>query len=109
MDGEIDGALSQRYAVPIVPVPPVLANAGLVLRCHALYQRRGTPDDQNPFQSQAVEIRKKLDRIGKGQDPLTPDTPKAHPAGSIISEPSRLVRVRPGDGPELVNPTRMMN
>ena len=109
VDASIDSAISQRYNVPVAPIPPLLANAGLILRCFALYQRRGTAPDANPFSSEAKEIRAKLDRVGKGIDPLTPDTPKARPVGTIISEPSRLTHIREGDGPELDHATRMLN
>lgn len=110
VDGEIDGALGQRYPVPFTsPIPAVVASAALILRCEALYQRRGIPPDQNPFAIQASAIRKKLDRVGRGDDPLTPDMPKARPVGTIISEPSRLVQPRDGDGTEATFPPRHLN
>ena len=109
VDGEIDGILGQRYAVPFTAVPAVVASAALILRCEALYQRRGVATDQNPFASQASDIRKKLDRIGRGADPLTPDTAKARPSGTIISEPSRLSTVYPGDSTEATHAQRLLN
>jgi hypothetical protein len=110
VDGEIDGFLGQRYSVPFSgTIPSVVANAAMILRCEALYQRRGIPTEQNPFSGQAAKIREKLDRIGRGVDPLTPDTPKAHDPGSIISEPSRFTPA-PADGAtEATTPSRHLN
>lgn len=110
VDCEIDGMLGQRYPVPFTdPLPAVVSSAGLILRCEALYQRRGIPPDQNPFSARSAAIRKKLDAIGKGVDPLTPEIVKSRPVGTVISEPSRLVRTRPGDGTEASCPPSLLN
>jgi hypothetical protein len=91
VDGEIDGFLGQRYSVPFTgTVPAVVASAALILRAEALYQRRGVAPEANPFAKLAESIRLKLDRIGRGLDPLTPDSPKAHAPGVLIAEGSRL-------------------
>jgi hypothetical protein len=91
VDGEIDGFLGQRYTVPFTgTIPSVVFSAALILRCEALYHRRGVAPDSNPFSALASAIRLKLDRIGRGLDPLTSETPKAHAPGVIIAESSRL-------------------
>ena len=108
-DSQIDGAICQRYTVPVSPVPPVLATAGLILRCFFLYQRRNVPDESNPFSLEAKEVRAKLNRIGRGDDPLTPDIEKARPVATIVSEPSRLSHIRDGDGTEATVPQRHLN
>jgi phage gp36-like protein len=111
VDGEIDGFLGQRYSVPFgSPAPSVVFSAALILRCEALYQRRGVAADANPFTNLAAAIRLKLDRIGRGVDPLTSDTPKAHAPGVIIAESSRLSPCTSDDpDADVIAPPRQLN
>jgi len=110
VDSEVDAFLGQRYAVPFTgTVPAVVAHAAVILRCEGLYLRRGVAADQNPYAAQASEIRKKLDRIGRGLDPLTPDVQKAKPAARILSEPSVLTPEDPDGLGERTTPPRHLN
>lgn len=110
VDSEIDSLLGQRYPVPFAaPLPSVVSNAAIVLRCEALYLRRGIPVEQNPFAARAKECRAKLDRIGRGLDPLRPDSVPMRSAGILISEPSRLTTILDGDGTEATQAPRILN
>lgn len=110
VDREIDGLVGQRYQTPFTgAIPAAIESAAVILRCEALYQRRGVPPDQNPFAAAAAAIRKKLDRIGRGDDPLSPDTPKARPSASIVSEPSVLTPATDPATGEATTPPRHLN
>jgi hypothetical protein len=111
VDGEIDGFLGQRYSVPFTgTIPSVVFSAALILRAEALYHRRGVASDANPFSALASAIRLKLDRIGRGLDPLTSDTPKAHAPGVIIAEASRLVPCSSDEtDPDVTASPRLLN
>lgn len=87
---EIDGALGQKYTVPFAtPYPSVVKAAAKVLALWSLYQRRGLAGDRNPWESEAKRQRDKLDRIGKGLDPLTPDNLGKKPGGVVITETAK--------------------
>lgn len=86
----IEGPLSARYPVPFAsPAPKLVRHAALVLTMEILYARRGVPADQNPWKEQADEIRATLGKIGEGKMPLSASSVPAHPAITVISEPSR--------------------
>lgn len=87
----IDGVLGTRFTVPFAaPFPPVVVTAAQVLACEMCYQRRGVSAEQNPWTSQADAIRSVLNKIAEGKAPLAPDTKRAKPSATAISEPSRL-------------------
>jgi len=91
VDNAIEGPISRRYPVPLpAPFPPVVRDGAVILACEALYQRRGTPPDQNPFTGRANTVRKTLDAIGKGEEALTADSLHKNPPVTIIDEQSRL-------------------
>jgi phage gp36-like protein len=91
VDSEIDGALSQRYALPLASAPAFLRAGACVLTCETLFQRRGIPADQNPFTAAAGKFRAKLEDIASGKSPLEVGTPPARPPISIITEPAGTV------------------
>lgn len=96
---EIDGRLGQRFAVPLDPVPAVIANAAFVLAAELLYQRRGFYGEHNPWTKRADSIRGTqgqpggqaglLDKIAAGEVPLTTETARARPSISAITEPAK--------------------
>lgn len=101
VEGEIDGKLAQRFALPLAePTPKLIVDAAFVLAAELLYQRRGYYDEQNPWTKRANTIRGTqgqqggqpglLDRIASGEVPLTIATPAARPPATAITEPSRL-------------------
>lgn len=87
----VDSRLGQRYTVPLADDAPGIAlarEAALIFACEACYARRVGPE-QNPWMGMGNAMRGKLDRIGKGEEPLTPATPRGRPSGNVITEPSR--------------------
>jgi phage gp36-like protein len=93
VEDEINGILGTRFPVPFAnPVPAVVLNAAQVLAADALYRRRGTPDESNPFAAQAGRtnppsgVRGQLMSIAKGELPLTPEIKRQAPSASVITE-----------------------
>lgn len=87
----IDGAIGGRYSTPLAgTIPAVIQDAACTFCCELIYQRRGVPPEQNPWSAHARECRQRLIAIGAGTQPLSVSSPKARPAGSIVSQPSRL-------------------
>lgn len=76
MSARIDGRLANIYTVPFSPTPPFLRDACSIFVCEAMYQRRLTPDERNPFRSQADEIRERLTLIGNGKLELDLNFPR---------------------------------
>ena len=88
---EVDGYLGQSYKVPFAsPVPALVSQSALIFAGEMVYHRRGAFGDSNPFASRAVRIRERLERIGRGDEPLTPGTKHQTEAVAVITEPSRL-------------------
>lgn len=81
---QVDGRLASIYTVPISPVPTLCKIATVIFTCEALYARRLTPDQVNPFKSQADQMRKRLDLIGMGEVPLDATVTRSFTPGAII-------------------------
>ena len=87
---EVEGPLGLRYSVPFdVPFPKIVRQAARIFCAEILYLRRGISGEDNPWSVRATSMRRKLNKIGSGDDPLGPDYDKETPSGSIISEPSK--------------------
>lgn len=87
---DIDGALGQKFSVPIpAPFPAVVKAAARILALWHLYQRRGFHGDANPWEVEAKRTRDKLDKIGSGKEALTPDNLGKMPGGIVITEPAK--------------------
>ena len=85
----VDLRLGQRYATPFTdPIPAVVKQAALIFAAEAVYGHR-VPIDQNPWVAQGNSMRSKLDKMGAGEIPLTPELQRQLPSVSIISERSR--------------------
>ena len=92
----IDARLGQRFAVPLAAdhaAMPLAREAALVIACELIYARRVAPD-QNPWTKKAEAVLTKLDKIGAGEEALTPTATRARPSGSVIAEPSRTYSER---------------
>lgn len=90
--GQIDSRLGGRYSVPFTaPLPAVVVEAAKVFACELLYQRRGMSGEANPWTARANAMRKRLEAIGDGSQPLTPTTTKVRPPVSVISTPAVTV------------------
>lgn len=86
----VDSRLGQRYATPFLQnVPAIVTEAARIFASEMLYNRRGVPKDKNPFAGPANEMRSKLDLIGEGKEPLTPQIQRQAPSASAITERSR--------------------
>ncbi len=89
----IDGPLSVRFTTPFSnPLPPIVLEAAPIFAAELLYKRRGHADEVNPWVKQATKLREKLEKIAKGELPLTPDTKRAKASASVISAPSKMGR-----------------
>lgn len=89
----VDAALEGLYTVPLDPVPAVAREAAFIFTCEAIYNRRRQHNDErNPYTDRANTLRTKLERIGKGELPLTLDNTDAPAAawGSRDSVPGRI-------------------
>lgn len=86
IDSEIDGAIAQRYQLPLPTVPVWLRPGACMLACETLFQRRGIAADQNPFTDAAGKFRVKLEAIANGEAKLDVVQASAKPPISIIYE-----------------------
>jgi phage gp36-like protein len=86
----IDGKLGQRYPVPfLAPLPAIVSDAARLFACELLYKRRGSADKVNPWFEEADKMRAKLDLIGAGKQPLTPELQRQKPSVSVVGERSK--------------------
>jgi len=92
----VDALLCGRYQTPFAePTPKIVTTAALNFAAEACYQRRGRIEDQNPFSSAAGRYRAQLQKIAKGDLPLTPEvTPADAEAPTVISAPSKATSRR---------------
>lgn len=86
---KVDGRIASIYVVPVtvIPVPQLLRDANTVFVCEALYRRRLTPDEQNPFHTEAEELRKQLTLIGNGKLELDVSVNRAFTQGAVVTAP----------------------
>ena len=72
-----DGALAPIYNVPFPVVPPPVKAAVIMYVCEALYDRRLTPTEINPFRERATYWRDTLRKIGHGELDLDANSSRA--------------------------------
>ena len=98
-EAQINGILGQRYAVPFESPSTALAeflkSAGCYIAAKIVYGRRGLVD-KFPFKDDLKQIMDRLDRIGRGDDPLSPQVEQANDHAEVISEPSRVYSSQSG-------------
>ena len=88
---QIDGRLEGRFAVPLAePHPAVVREAAVIFAAEAVYLRRGFGGEQNPWLSQANASRARLEKIGRGDLPLTYQAQPEQSSGAVIGEPARM-------------------
>lgn len=93
---DIDARLGQRYdpndygANP----PALVKKAATVFAIELLYMRRGISEENNPQTKEANSLRSKLDRIGKGEEPLTPERKPVNLPGGAITKAAKTVSKR---------------
>lgn len=86
---KIDGRLATIYPTPFNPVPAAVRDACTLFVCEALYRRRLTPDEQNPFHIEAEAMRERLKKVGANEELLDLDLgfPRAFQQGAYITTP----------------------
>lgn len=86
---EIDGKLGQRYPLPLATVPDLVASIASVLAAELCYQRRNYYGEANPWTVRATAVRKTLDAIAEGDQPLTPTAKKQNAPALAITETAK--------------------
>lgn len=89
---QVDAFLAAIYTTPFsAPYPAKVKEACLVFTCEALYARRLTPEERNPFKSRADMWRRLLESIGSGEQPLDVNISRAFtPGGYTLVVPNRV-------------------
>ena len=96
VDDAVDGALGQRYTLPLAAVPSLVSAIALTLFAEALYLRAGFSGDQNPFARRADDARAKLEAVAKGDQDLTFDAAPGDGTGG--QEFTETLKTRPTNG-----------
>lgn len=99
VEAQINGILGQRYDVPFSAPSTALAEflkaAACYLAAKVVYGRRGLAD-KYPFKDETRDAMERLNRIGRGDDPLSPKIEQANDNAVVISEPSRVYSTQSG-------------
>lgn len=83
----VDAYLAGLYAVPFAaPVPAVAREAACVFVCEMIYARRGVSAADNSFSKRAEFWRGRLERIGKGLEPLDSTLARQFAPGAVVAE-----------------------
>jgi len=89
--GAVDGFLQGRYVTPLNPVPAIAIEAALVFTIEKVYNRRKQgPDEKNPYEERATEMRKRLKKISDREESLNATEREAFWPGAVITRESRL-------------------
>lgn len=89
--GAVDGFLQGRYVTPLNPVPAIAVEATLVFTIEKIYNRRKQgPNERNPYEERATEMRKRLKKISDREESLDAQERPAFRPGAIIEKESRL-------------------
>lgn len=84
---DVDGRLASIYATPFNPVPAKVKAATIIFVCEALYARRLTPTETNPFSKRADLMRSDLSKVGSGDMPLDESFTRGFAPGAAITAP----------------------
>jgi len=86
-----DAFVASIYSTPFTSyVPKKIKDAALIFTCEALYARRLSPDEKNPFKTRADLYRQQLTTIGSGTVPLDANVARAFQPGVAITLNSRV-------------------
>lgn len=89
--GAVDRFLQGRYVTPLNPVPAIAVEATLVFTIEKIYNRRKQgPNERNPYEERATEMRKRLKKISDREESLDAQERPAFRPGAIIEKESRL-------------------
>ncbi len=87
----VDGFLQGRYVTPLDPVPALATEAALVFTMEKIYNRRKQgPNEKNPYEERADEMRKRLKKISDREESLSATEREAFLPGAVIARESRL-------------------
>jgi phage gp36-like protein len=89
--GAADGFLQGRYVTPFNPVPAIVGEAALVFTIEKIYNRRKQgPNEKNPYEERAAEMRRRLKRIADREESLDAEQREAFRPGAAILNESKL-------------------
>jgi phage gp36-like protein len=89
--GAVDAFLQGRYLTPLNPVPAIAVEATLVFTIEKIYNRRKQgPNEKNPYEERATEMRKRLKKISDREESLNAVEREAFRPGAVIDRESRL-------------------
>lgn len=86
---EVNGVVGLRYAVPVVPTPPILGTIAVYIAAEIVYGRRGMSENF-PYKDAVAVYRRQLRDIGAGDLPLGPEQNRKKSSVTVITEESRL-------------------
>lgn len=86
---EINGALEQKYSLPLATVPNSIGDAAFKLAAELLYCGRGFYGDANPWTERGRDVRKFLLKVADGSIQLLPTTRKTNAPAVVISESAK--------------------
>jgi phage gp36-like protein len=89
-ESAVNALIGVRYGLPLAePLPQMVTEGARIKACYLIYQRRGTPDEQNPWTGQHDVYFGKtglLVRVAEGKLALSPEKKPALASGSLIKE-----------------------
>lgn len=89
--GAVDAFLQGRYVTPLNPVPALAVEAALVFTVEKIYNRRKQgPNEKNPYEERATEMRRRLKNIADRKESLNAEEREAYRPGAVITRESRL-------------------
>jgi phage gp36-like protein len=89
--GAVDGFLQGRYVTPLNPIPAIVVEAALIFTIEKIYNRRKQgPNEKNPYEERATEMRKRLKKISDREESLDATEREAFRPGAVITRESRL-------------------
>ena len=89
--GAVDSFLQGRYITPLNPAPAIAVEAALVFTVEKIYNRRKQgPNEKNPYEERATEMRQRLKKISDREESLDAQERAAFRPGAIIERESRL-------------------
>lgn len=89
--GAVDSFLQGRYVTPLNPVPAIAVEAALVFAIEKIYNRRKqAPNERNPYEERANEMRRRLKKISDHQESLDVEERETFTPGAFIHGESRL-------------------
>ena len=81
---DIDGRCRRTFS-DVVPLPPLIKQAAIILTAELLWNRRPIGTESNPWTKRADTIREQLDRIGRGVDILSLPASTAYPTTTAFT------------------------